>query len=461
MSDARFRKILLLIVLGALAFRVGYVLLAKFDEPTKGDQVYYNITANQVARGLGFTDPRDGSEIAQHPPLTTLVLVPASWVNEQFDEDGEHLLAQRLTMAVIGAGVVVLIALVGRRVGGNRVGLISAGIAALWPALWMNDGLVMSETLAAGGVALAILLAYRFGRDPTWLNAEWLGGAIGLSMLARAELGLLLPCMVLPVAFFVGAFSVWRRLALVVVSGLAALVVLSPWLIFNLTRFNDPSLLSTNDGLTLCGANNQDSWYGQGTGLWVIRINERTGRAVDGNSGACEVPQGTLTEAGIDASQLSNNLRADAFDFIGDHLDRLPVVLAVRIARVWSLYDPSYMAALNTGEGREEWASWIGTMAFWLAIPFTVAGVVVLRNRKVPVTPLVAQFVVVTLTATLIYGLVRFRVPAEISIVVLSAVAVDRLIDRLRPGTDEAKAVQSPDANAGEDPAALQPEPLS
>jgi 4-amino-4-deoxy-L-arabinose transferase-like glycosyltransferase len=345
------------------------------------------------------------------------------------------------------------------------VGLVTAAIAALWPAFWMNDGLVMSETLAAGGVALSILLAYRFGRDPTWVNAGWLGAAIGLSMLARAELGLLLPCMVLPVALFARAFSVWRRLALVVVSGFAALVVLSPWLIFNVTRFEKPSLLSTNDGLTLCGANNERSWYGKGTGLWVISVDERTGRAVDGDGGVCAVPQGTLSEAGIDASQLSDDLRADAFEFIGDHLDRLPVVLAVRVARVWSLYDPGYMAALNTGEGREEWASWTGTVAFWVAIPLTVAGVVVLRNRRVPVTPLVSQFVIVTLTAALIYGLVRFRVPAEISIVVLSAVAIDRLVERLsgrrRPGGEEAEAVESPHASAGEDPAALQPEPLS
>ncbi|HEY7105037.1 MAG TPA: phospholipid carrier-dependent glycosyltransferase, partial [Acidimicrobiia bacterium] len=181
-DNGRFWRILLVIVLGALAFRVGYVALAKWDEPAKGDQVYYNITANQVARGLGFTDPRDGSEIAQHPPLTSLVLVPTSWVNEQLDPGGRHLLAQRFTMAVLGAGVVLLIALVGRRVGGDRVGLVSAAIAALWPALWMNDGLVMSETLAAGGVALSILLAYRFGRDPTWANAGWLGAAIGLCM---------------------------------------------------------------------------------------------------------------------------------------------------------------------------------------------------------------------------------------------------------------------------------------
>ncbi len=83
---------------------------------------------------------------------------------ERFDEGGSHLLAQRLTMTVFGAGVVLLIGLIGRAVAGNRAGLIAAGIAALYPNLWINDGLVMSETLATLAVALAILLAYRFIR---------------------------------------------------------------------------------------------------------------------------------------------------------------------------------------------------------------------------------------------------------------------------------------------------------
>jgi hypothetical protein len=60
-----------------------------------------------------------------------------------------------------------------------------------------------------------------------------------------------------------------------------------------------------------------------------------------------------------------------------------------------------------------------------------------------------AQFVLVTFTAAVIYGLVRFRVPAEVSIVVLSAVAVDRLVG-LRPVMPSARAVQSRDATAGD-----------
>jgi len=184
MSDdrRRFWRVLLVIVGLALAFRVGYVLvvnddLVKDGHLTGGDQLYYNAQANWIAQGHGFTDFRDGTQTAEHPPLTALVLVPTSWVAEQFDPGGTHLLAQRLTMAVFGAAVVLLIGMVGRSVGGNRVGWIAAAVAAVYANLFVNDGLVMSETLATLAVALAILLAYRFGRKPTWGNAAWLGAA--------------------------------------------------------------------------------------------------------------------------------------------------------------------------------------------------------------------------------------------------------------------------------------------
>jgi hypothetical protein len=54
-----------------------------------------------------------------------------------------------------------------------------------------------------------------------------------------------------------------------------------------------------------------------------------------------------------------------------------------------------------------------------------VVGAVMLRRRRVPITPLVSQFVIVVVTAAAIYGLVRFRIPAEVSLVVLAAVAID------------------------------------
>ncbi|MFN8028573.1 MAG: glycosyltransferase family 39 protein, partial [Acidimicrobiia bacterium] len=376
-------------------------------------------------QGHGFTDFRDGTQTAEHPPLTALVLVPTSWVAEQFDPGGTHLLAQRLTMAVFGAGVVLLIGMVGRSVGGakhgNRIGWIAAAIAAVYANLFVNDGLVMSETLATLAVALAILLAYRFGRAPSWGNAAWLGAACGLAMLARAELGLLLPCMVLPVAAFLRDFTIVKRLLLVLMACVAAFLVTSPWLVANLTRFEEPVLFSTNDGLTICGANMERTWYGSGTGLWAL------------DCAGYPVPKG-------DRSVVSNALRKDGLRYIRDHLGRAPVVVAARIGRVWSIYAPGQMADYNQNEGRPVWVSWLAFASFWVLVPFAVWGGVILRRRKVPITPLVAQFVIVTITAAAIYGLVRFRVPAEVSLVVLAATAFEHLWARRHGGADDGGA---------------------
>jgi 4-amino-4-deoxy-L-arabinose transferase-like glycosyltransferase len=419
MTDTRrFWRTLLLIVLAALALRVGYVLVAKRHEPALGDQIYYVAQANTLARGDGFTDPRDGSQTAEHPPLTALALTPTAWAAEQLRAGGDHLLAMRLTMTVFGAAVVLVIGLLGRSVAGDRAGLLAATIAAVYPNLWMNDGLVMSETLATLSVALAILLTYRFIRSPRASTAAWVGVAIALAMLARAELGLLLPLMVLPVALMLRALPFTRQILFFLLTCAVSLAVVSPWLIANLTRFDKPVLFSTNDGLTLCGANLHRTWYGEGTGVWAL------------DCASFPVPKG-------DRSVVSNALRHDALEFIQDHLSRLPAVVGVREARVWSLYAPGFMADYNVNEGRDVEVSWAGFFAFWLLVPCAVVGAVQLRRRRVPITPQLSQFVIVAVTAAAIYGLVRFRVPAEVSLVVLAAVAVDHWLGGRRERAED------------------------
>ncbi len=307
-DDRRFWRILLLIVLAALALRVGYVLIAKRHEPAKGDQIYYVAQANTLAHGDGFTDPRDGSQTAEHPPLTALALTPTAWLAQQLgdhDASSDNVLPMRLTMTIFGALVVLVIGLLGRAVAGNRAGLIAAALAAVYPNLWVNDGLVMSETLATLAVALAILFTYRFIRTPKASTAAWVGVFIGLAMLARAELGLLLPLMVLPVVLMLRVLPFARQLLLFVLTCAVTLLVVSPWLIANLTRFDDPVLFSTNDGLTLCGANIHRTWYGEGTGVWAL------------DCAAFPVPKG-------DRSVVSNALRHDGLEFIKDHLRACP-----------------------------------------------------------------------------------------------------------------------------------------
>ncbi len=77
------------------------------------------------------------------------------------------MLAQRLTMTVIGTLVVAAIGLLGRSVAGRRVGLIAAGVAAANPNLWMNDAVIMSESISALLIVALLGAGYRLAQRPT------------------------------------------------------------------------------------------------------------------------------------------------------------------------------------------------------------------------------------------------------------------------------------------------------
>ena len=94
-------------------------------------------------------------------------------------------------------------------------------------------------------------------------------------------------------------------------------------------------------------------------------------------------------------------------------------------------------------EGRERALSLIGTFVYYPLVVAAVAGAVVLIRRRTPLWPLAATFVMVTITAMVLYGLTRFRVPAEVAIVVLAAVLVDHLL----PGGETVPRDASPEAD--------------
>ena len=422
----RFGRLLLLIVLAGLAVRVGYVLLVVGDEPLKGDQVYYTGVANRLAQGHGFVDPYDTTRdvrrsgtaaSADHPPLTVVTLAPVAWVLDRvpgIDADTRrgdiHAFAFRLTFAVLGGLTVALIGLIGREVAGDRAGLIAAGIAAVYPNLWVNDGLVMAETLTVTLAALVLYLAYRYRRAPSALTAVMLGAACGLAGLARAEMILLVPCVAVPV--LLGPRVQWRRhLTRAGVAVLAAAIVIGPWIVFNLTRFEDPTFLSTNDGQTLLGANCPGTYHGPATGLWLL---------------SC------LRDLPGDHSQVGTASRRLAFDFMGEHADRLPAVAVIRVGRLWNLYGAGDMVWYNDGEGREKWISRLGLWFFAPLAIFSVGGVFVLRRSWTKLWPLLVVIGLVTVVGALTYGQMRLRVPAEISVVVLAAVAIDAIIRAFR-----------------------------
>ncbi len=411
-------------------FRAVYAVVAKreFDScgpPAAalcGDAFYYSSSANVFARGYGFENRLGGPghffQAADHPPLTTIVMAPANVLFWRHSP-----LAQRLLMCLLGAAVIVLAAFLARRLAGPAAGIATAAVAAVNANLWMNDVLVMSETVGAVTLLLLLHAAVRARARPTLAASAVLGAAVGLCGLARAELLLYGPLLVVPLLLGT-AGVVWpRRVAAVAVAGLASLAVLAPWTVYNLGRFDEPVVISTNDGLTLVGAN-CDRVYGVGDpggiGFWNLQCRFDADAAF-----------GTGSRG--DQSTQAREYRTVGLDYIRAHTDRLPHVLAVRAARAWGVYAPAEMVWLNQGEGRDSWASWTGYVQWWVLVPLAAAGAWVLRRRGQPVWPLLASVPVVTVTALAFYGIVRFRLPADVSATVLAGVALGHLAER-RPG---------------------------
>ena len=415
-----------LAVIAAVGFvgRVVYVGFAKHDQTLAttdvfpGDQFFYSRAADALADGEGFVTPWHDAAIkvglaapgsaaapaADHPPLTAIVAAPASFLP---GARGDHLFEQRLIMCAVGAAVIVMVGLLAREIAGRAIGLSAAVIAALHPGFWINDGLVMAESLTALTIAGALYSAARYRSTPSIRLAVGLGAWIGFAALARAESLLLLPLVVAPLMWV--SHPEWRRrIGRAVATGGVTVLVIAPWVLPNLVRFDEPVLMSHGDGLVLVGANNDAVYSGGGLGLWLApaELVDAAGRFDD-------------TDPSVD----SRVARSQAFAYIGDHLRDQPKVMAARLGRLWSVFRPLETATFNTQEGRERWASHLSILGLYVVVPLALVGWWRL-GRGWSRWLLGIMVVHVSLLGALFYGLPRFRVPAEIALVASAAIGI-------------------------------------
>ncbi len=469
----RFLGLLLLIVLVGLGIRVAYVWTVTRHDEALGDQYYYSALANTLAEGRGFAEPDIEDRAvpsADHPPLTSIVAAPASWiVGTDGDAATRHrrLTAQRLVMAGVGAATVAAIGFAARRYGtdpraAERIGLLAASLAAVHPGLWINDGLIMSESVGALTIALLTWAALACLSQPTAWRMGALGMAAGLAGLARAEALLLVPLLVVPVAFTrrgdPDRRPLYPRTRWLSAAAAGTLLVLGPWVVPNLFRFNQLVTMSTNDGLTLLGTNCDRAYQGESRGLWLLQCIDSVDTDGDGVDDWAEYSAGTpALGEDQDESDQSAAYRSEAIDYARHHLHDLPAVAAHRVGRVWGVVDVRQQTDFyNVNEGRHRNVSRAAAIAFPILAITAVAGMFVLRRRRLPVWPVGVHFASTTIVAALFYGLIRFRVGAEVAVVVGAAVALDALWARVRgrsPGAADAEDDQPASPDGGNDTA--------
>lgn len=408
-----FRLALAGIVVGGALLRVLVAVLLR-DAPLTYDAPEYVLVGRLIAQGEGVVWPArllfDGSpaQTAFHPPVTYgwFALASALGVEER--------LPLMLWHAVLGMGTVVLVAATAREIAGRRAGLAAAVIVAVLPNFWTNDVALGAETPAQFAVALVLLLAYRVRAlsgthvtDRLVVRAALLGGACALAALARSELALLVPLVLVPVVL--GARVPPRARAAALAAALVWVVVpVAPWVWWNQQRFEEPVFVTTGLDTTLAQTNCTSTWYGDSVGY---------------RSTWCSIPVDTVyASRRMDESQMAVLYRDLGVSYARRHLDRAPVVVAARVARTLGFWDPFEQAHDEGSEGREAGIVLAGTAGWFLAAGLGVAGLRRLRRSGEIIFPLVAPVVVTVLSGAIAFGASRFRCGAEVAMAIAASV---------------------------------------
>lgn len=399
----------------ALAIRVAFVAIRQSGVKLAGDAAYYFLQARAVANGHGFVDPflfegpgliRPG---ADHPPGFVLLLVFLHKIGIT-SENG-----QRYALCVLGTVTVVLVGVLGRKLFGNRFGLIVATLAAVYPQIWINDGMLMSETLYVFSLVVALYFVYDIWQSPSWRGLVGATLALAVASFTRPESVLLFVLLLVPVVLGRRELPWQRRVLMIGASAVLAGAVFAPWVAYNLRRFDEPVFLSTGLGQTLLVANCEGTYSGQFLGWY---------------NAAClfgEVPEGSV---GVDRSVSDLVYRDQAMVFMRAHKGELPKVILAREGRMWTVWRVDQMAKLDgwiEGRGGVPLSRW-AQRSYWLVALVALPGMVLWRRRGVPMYPLIVQFGLTAFVAAITFGVTRYRAGAEISLIFFATATIDRVL---------------------------------
>jgi 4-amino-4-deoxy-L-arabinose transferase-like glycosyltransferase len=326
--------------------------------------------------------------------------------------------AGRLLGSAFGAATVALIGLIALRLWGRRTALVAAGIAAVYPPLVMVGSSLMSESLFIVLVLAAVLSALQ-ARDSEhgWRWAALSGALIGLGALTRGN-GL---ALVVPVAFlvWVGRPRLRRRAVVAPIAVVGATVLtLAPWTVRNLVEYHELVPITTETGYVTSGTYNG---YAQRRhdfpALWLVPV--------------AQIRQVLGRHPGINEAQLSDRLNRMALDYVDAHPAYVLKALWWNTLRLLNLTGTRFELWEAPYDGYQKWLVSLSVYVFWAAALLAMGGVLTGSARRAP-PALWACPIVILLSTVFFQGSTRYRSPADPFVIMLAALALVAVWERLR-----------------------------
>jgi hypothetical protein len=404
-TSRRFGASISVIVAIGFLLRLRYAL--SLGAVTGGDAQWYSYGGLALSEGQGFVHPGrfhfwgDTTVSYFKPPLWQGMLAIPSWLLPE-----DPVLAQRLFACLIGSATVLIIGLTVRKLAGPIAGLFAAALAAVYPNLVVLDGLLLVESIYGLTIAAILLATYRLLDNPSVLSAAVLGTLFGLAALQRTDsLGLLL-ILFFPLLWKTRGSEV-GPLKIAAMSVLCTLFVVVPWSIYATSTSATLVPIATNARESLVNDNCSETWYGPNAGYWSNRCNE--------------LPPG---EKGL--------------RFAVRHAESFPRLALQRIGRTFDFYEPAQNARLAALiDGRSPDLTLLGRFVWWMSLPLAIFGALQCRRLKIWLWPLLCPIFLSIGLSVITHGETRFRLAAEIGIIMLAGIGMAQIGSRASTDDDK------------------------
>ena len=215
--------------------RLGWLMYAR-PVPVSDFAGYYSLAENLLDHGFfGFSEP-SAYRLPGYPFFLAMMMLISRGV-----------LWLSFTNVLLSTALIALIyAITWRLIPNQKVALIAAGIAAIYPIFVFFAPILASEHLFSL-LFFSGLLVLLSPRLPGVLRAVLAGLAFGLAMLVRGEVIYYLPILALAIFFLFQRWS--QRLSILVIMGACWLLVVFPWYLRNQAVIGPGSGMSTSGGL--------------------------------------------------------------------------------------------------------------------------------------------------------------------------------------------------------------------
>jgi len=397
--------------------------------PGTHDQISYHTLAIRVLDGYGFTFGETwwpitaaGSPTAHWSFFYTLYLVGVYLIL------GPNPLAARLIQAVIvGLLQPYLAYRIGRRVFSETIGLVAAGLTAIYIYFIYYGATLMSEpffiTAVMGGLYLTILFSQSMSEKghatlgTIIKRSVYLGLTLGAAILLRQLFLLFVPVLFLWIVWVKRKQNLRSTLTgLMIASGIIVIMIL-PFTIYNISRFGHFVLLNTNSGYAFFFANNPI----YGTHFLSI-LPAEVGTYQD----LIPAEVRNLDEAALDQALLKRGLQ-----FVIDDPVRYGLLSISRI-ETYFMFWPSKDSGIISNLSR--------VASFGILLPFMLYGLFrAIVDRKMsfkdrlasPSFLLILFIMIYTLIHLLSWALIRYRLPVDAVLLVFAALAIVDLVQRV------------------------------